>query len=62
MKKSLEYLLEANDLAQSFKYTELQINIFKELSKTYNSINDFENAALFQTRYILLKDSIYSGD
>ncbi|MBK7650945.1 MAG: HAMP domain-containing histidine kinase [Flammeovirgaceae bacterium] len=62
LKKSIEHLLEANDLAQRFRYTELQINIFKELYKAYNSINDFENAALFQTRYIQLKDSIYSGD
>lgn len=62
LKKSIEFLQEAHALAQSFRYTELQINIFKELSKTYNSVNDFEKAALFQDRYIQLKDSIYSGD
>ncbi|MBK8292216.1 MAG: HAMP domain-containing histidine kinase [Flammeovirgaceae bacterium] len=62
MKKSVEYSLEANDLAQRFRYIELQIDIFKELSTTYNLIHDFENAALFQNRYIKLKDSIYSGD
>lgn len=62
LKKSVEYSLEANDLAQRFRYIELQIDIFKELSTTYNLIHDFENAALFQNRYIKLKDSIYSGD
>jgi signal transduction histidine kinase len=60
--RSIVHLKEANQLAHDNNFTELQINIFKELSKTYNATSDFENAALFQERYIKLKDSIYSGD
>jgi signal transduction histidine kinase len=60
--KSIEHLKEANQLAHDNNFTELQINIFKELSKTYNATNNFENAAMFQDKYIKLKDSIYSGD
>jgi signal transduction histidine kinase len=60
--ESLKYLKEANDLAQGSEYTEALISVYKESALTYNLTLDYQNAALFQDRYIKLKDSIYSGD
>ena len=60
--RSLEYLAEANTLAENFGFTELRLDIYKESSRSYGLVNDFQNQALFQGRYINLKDSIYSGD
>lgn len=60
--ESLKYLNEANDLAQGSEYAESLITVYRELSLTYNLISDFRNAAVFQERYITLKDSIYSGN
>jgi signal transduction histidine kinase len=60
--QSLVYLNEAFTLSQGSNFTELKIDIYKELSKTYNALSDFKNAALSQEKYIILKDSIYSGD
>lgn len=56
---SITYLNEANGLAQGSGYAELLITIYKELSKTYKLISNFEAASAFQGQYIQLKDSIY---
>ncbi|MCW5911781.1 MAG: tetratricopeptide repeat-containing sensor histidine kinase [Cyclobacteriaceae bacterium] len=55
----LTYLSEANSLAQGSGFAELLLDIYKESFKNYRQINDFRNEALFQTRYIDLKDSVY---
>jgi signal transduction histidine kinase len=60
--ESLEYLNEANKLAQGSEYTEALISVYRESALTYNITRDYQNAALFQDRYITLKDSIYSGN
>ncbi len=57
---SLTYLTEANSLAQGSGFAELLLDIYKESFKNYRFINDFRSEALFQSRYIELKDSIYS--
>lgn len=59
--ESLNYLNEANGLAQGAEYTESLIDVYRESSRTYNLTSDYKNAALFQDRYIKLKDSIYSS-
>jgi signal transduction histidine kinase/Flp pilus assembly protein TadD len=59
---SIKYLEEAYELVQGSEYAELLINVYKESFTTYNLTSDFKNAALFQERYIKLKDSIYSGN
>lgn len=59
---SLAYLSDANNLSQSSGFVELLLDIFKESSKNYGQINDFENQAFFQASYIKLKDSIYSSN
>jgi signal transduction histidine kinase len=38
------------------------IEVYKLYSRIYHSQNDFQNASLYQSRYIELKDSIYSSD
>lgn len=58
--KSLEYLKEANELAQGAEYVESLLQVYQQTYTTYNIISDFKSAALFQEKYILLKDSIYS--
>ncbi|MBX2916145.1 MAG: tetratricopeptide repeat protein [Cyclobacteriaceae bacterium] len=60
--RGLNYLSDANNLAENFGFTELRLDIYKESSKSFGFINDFQNQALYQGRYITLKDSIYSGD
>ncbi len=60
--QSLVYLKEASELSQGSNFTELKIDVYKELSNTYNALSDFKNAAISQEKYIALKDSIYSGD
>jgi len=57
---SLIHLNEANALAQGSGFVELLLDIYKESFKNYRLTDDFKNEALFQTRYIELKDSIYS--
>ena len=59
---SIGYLNEANELAQQSHFNELLINIYKELSKTYTLILNYEAASTFQGKYIQLKDSIYGED
>lgn len=60
--KSLEYLNEANELANRESNVQSMLEVYRESSKTYNLIEDFESAALYQEKYIILKDSIYSGN
>lgn len=57
---SLVHLNEANSLSQNSGFVELLLDIYKESFRNYRLIDDFKNEALFQTRYIELKDSIYS--
>lgn len=59
---SIDYLSEANELAQQFDYVELLLNIYRESYKTYDAISDYQNASLFQKQYITLKDSIYGSE
>ncbi len=57
-----KYLLEAEQLSKASGYNQLLINTYARFSTLYNAINDYENAAKYQARYIQLKDSIYSEE
>jgi len=59
--KSLEYLNEAKQFERESEFTESLIEFYSELAKVYNLIPDYENASLYQGKYIKLKDSIYSS-
>lgn len=60
--KSLEYLNEAKQFENESEFTETLIEFYNELAKVYSLLSDFENASLYQGKYITLKDSIYSGE
>lgn len=56
------YLNEAVRISHASGYNQLLINSYLRLSRLYNETKDYERAADFQSRYISLKDSIYSED
>ncbi len=58
---SLQYLNEARQFESESEFAESLINFYEELAKVYTSLSDFENASLYQGKYIKLKDSIYSS-
>jgi signal transduction histidine kinase len=58
---SLEYLNEAKQFEKEYEFAESLIDFYSELAKVYSRLSDFENASLYQGRYIELKDSIYSS-
>jgi signal transduction histidine kinase/Tfp pilus assembly protein PilF len=58
---SVSMLEEANKLVVNTGNVELLLSAYKESFTTYNLISNFEKAASFQTRYISLRDSIYSS-
>jgi signal transduction histidine kinase len=53
-------LHETEALAEKTEYNQLLISIYKQFSILYSESKDFENAAAYQHKYILLKDSIFS--
>ena len=53
-------LKECEKLAKDGGYNELLMETYREFSKAYNELKKFESASNYQTRYIQLKDSIYS--
>jgi signal transduction histidine kinase len=58
---SLKYLNEAKQFENESEFAESLIDFYRELAKVYSKLSDFENASLYQGRYIKLKDSIYSS-
>jgi signal transduction histidine kinase len=59
---ALNFLREAEKIATETNYSLSLIEVYKLYSRIYHSQNDFQNASLYQSRYIELKDSIYSSD
>ncbi len=55
-------LLEAETVATGTAYNQLIINVYKQYSEIYNDTREFEKAAIYQGKYIKLKDSIYSEE
>jgi signal transduction histidine kinase len=53
-------LKEAQMLAEKTDYVEPLIDIYKILSVIYTKMEDFQSASNYQSKYIHLKDSIYS--
>lgn len=56
--KSEEFLKKAEALAIGARYNQLLINIYKTFSELYLKARRFEDASVYQHRYITLKDSI----
>lgn len=59
-KDALIPLKECEKLAREGGYNELLIETYREFSKAYNELQQFESASSYQKQYIQLKDSIYS--
>lgn len=57
---AIHSLLQCKSLAINENYSEILIEVYKELSKVYNQTGDFQRASGFQNEYIHLKDSIYN--
>lgn len=57
---AIQDLRRSEEIAADTKYNELLIKIYREYSRLYNQIGDYRNAALYQDKYIALKDSTYS--
>ena len=55
-------LLESQRLSSARGYNLLLTETYIHFSKLYNEVNDFKNEALYQAKYISLKDSIYNDD
>ena len=53
---------EAKQFENESEFAESLINFYEELATVYNKLSDFENASLYQGKYIKLKDSIISGE
>lgn len=58
---SAESVLKKSEvLSNRGGYNELLIDTYRQFSLLYNKAKNFENAAIYQNRYISLKDSVYS--
>ncbi|HEY9048404.1 MAG TPA: ATP-binding protein [Ohtaekwangia sp.] len=60
MDEAIKFLQESEKLAALSGYNEMLIDTYRQFSILYNKTLDFKNAAVYQNKYISLKDSIYS--
>lgn len=51
-------LSEAESIAGQSGYNQLLIDVYKEFSKLYTLSNNFQEASVYQNKYIMLKDSL----
>lgn len=61
-KDAILFLKEAEAIAVKTNYGQLLIGVYKEFSNIYNEQKSFQNSAIYQAKYIKLKDSLYSAD
>ena len=60
--QALAHLNSGDSIASIAGYNQLLVDIYRQYSKLYNSTSDFKNAALYQSKYIQLSDSIFRED
>lgn len=53
-----DFLIEGESISYSLKYNQLLLDHYKEFANLYSAVKDYENAALYQNKYITLKDSL----
>lgn len=51
-------LTEGESISSALKYNQLVLDHYKEFANLYRATQDYENAALYQNKYITLKDSL----
>lgn len=59
---AIRTLSEAERLSSSSGYNEVLIDAYRQFSILYNRTLDFKNAAIYQNKYITLKDSTYNEE
>ena len=57
-----KYFLEAEAKAKPIGYSQLLIDTYLHYSKMLNSLEQFEEAAVYQQKYIALKDSLFNEE
>jgi signal transduction histidine kinase len=57
-----KFLTDAESIADKTDYNALMIDIYRLYSELFTKTKDYENAAIYQHKYIILKDSIYSQE
>lgn len=60
MEAALNTLTTCEELSNKAGYNEVLIEAYKEFSNLYHQLKNHEKASTYQTKYINLKDSIYS--
>lgn len=60
--KAIKFLKDAEEFATTSGYNQLLIDTFREFSKLYTLSKDFQNASIYQNKYISLKDSLIGED
>lgn len=58
----LKHLKEAELALENSPFQDIRIIVYNEFFKIYKAMADFENASLYQGKYIELKDSVYNGE
>jgi signal transduction histidine kinase len=58
--KALGLLKKTEAILDSIEYNELKITVFNAFAGFYTARKDFEQASIYQDKYINLKDSVYS--
>jgi signal transduction histidine kinase len=58
--QTLQNLTESETISKESGYNQILINTYLTFSELYNLKKEFEKAALYQSKYIHLKDSVYS--
>jgi signal transduction histidine kinase len=59
---AIVYLKKAESLAASSDYNQLLVDGYKQFSRLYNQLNDYQNEAIYQNKYIRLTDSLFRED
>ncbi len=57
-KEAKDFLIEGESISYALKYNQLLLDHYKEFANLYSAIKDYENATLYQNKYITLKDSL----
>lgn len=58
--QAIQSLKQAEVILDSIEYTELRISVFDAFANFYADRKDFQQASVYQDKYINLKDSVYS--
>jgi tetratricopeptide (TPR) repeat protein len=59
---ALSILGEAEKIAKDGGYSTLLVDIYRLTASIYSTKDNYDNASIYQSRYIRLKDSIYTSD